>query len=154
MSDIALIINDDNEFDIALGGGGDLRTDDGLETAVAVSLFTDARAPEDARLPGDAADRRGCWMDATLGDGDDGIGSLLWLLHREKTTPDVPVRARQYALDALQWLLDDHVASAVEVEAERVGINMLALVIRITRPDGKIETYHYDYNWQAQELAR
>ena len=43
--------------------GGDLATDDGLRTAVIISLFTDARARADDPLPEADADRRGWWGD-------------------------------------------------------------------------------------------
>ena len=44
--DIGLVQQDDFTFDIALKDG-DIVTDDGLETSVILSIFTDARASID-----------------------------------------------------------------------------------------------------------
>lgn len=137
---------------------GDLATDDGLETAVVISLFTDRRAASTDPLPTGETDRRGCWMDATLddlgtGQADAGIGSLLWLLNREKTLTSVLDRARQYAEQALAWLVSDKIAESVSVTAERLGQagkDWLALSIQISRPARPAIAFRYDYNWQQQ----
>lgn len=146
-------------FDLAVAAG-DLATDDGLETAVLISLLTDSRAASTDPLPVGETDRRGCWMDATIddlpnGQGDAGIGSLLWLLGREKTLSSVLVRAKQYAEQALAWLVADRIAESVTVIAERIGQqgnDWLALRVEIARPKQPAIAYRYDYNWTAQEL--
>ena len=69
MIDIALTFDPATfEFDLALAGAGDARDlqgDDGLLTAVIISLFTDARAHDDDPLPdervGVTSDKRGWW---------------------------------------------------------------------------------------------
>ena len=113
-------------FDWALKRG-DLAPDDGLETAVILSLFTDRRAREDDPLPDGSADRRGWWGDAyppaEARAGQEHIGSRLWLLEREKDTQDVVNRARDYAEEALQWLVDDGIAEHIEVMAGWVEQN-------------------------------
>ena len=93
----------------------DLAPDDGLETAIILSLFTDRRAREDDPLPDGSDDRRGWWADAWA--GQDPIGSRLWLLEREKDTREVVNRARDYAEEALQWLVEDGIAERIEVMA-------------------------------------
>ena len=93
----------------------DLAGDDGLETAIILSLFTDRRALEDDPLPDGSDDRRGWWADAYV--GQDHIGSRLWLLEREKDTREVVNRARDYAEEALQWLVEDGIALGIEVMA-------------------------------------
>jgi phage gp46-like protein len=136
----------------------DLLTEEGLETAVVISLFTDRRAASTDPLPDGETDRRGCWMDATLdalsnGQSDHGIGSLLWLLNREKTVPSVLARAKQYAEQALEWLVSDKIAESITVTAERLGPagnNWLALSIEIARPAKPAIAFRYDYNWTAQ----
>lgn len=114
-------------FDLAIDGYG-LKTESGLRSAVIVSLFTDRRAESDNALPSGTTDRRGWWADPTL-------GSRLWLLKREKETPDLYARARHYAEEALAWLVDDGVASAVVVAVERVRAGLVGLAVTITLAD-------------------
>lgn len=134
----------------------DLESDGSLETAVIISLFTDRRANEDDPLPdSNNLDRRGWWGDLTSDFENDQIGSRLWLLEREKTMPNVVIRAKQYAEEALQWLIDDGVAMKVEVEAERQGVpgnDILAISGRIFKPSGGIHKFKYEAQWAAQGL--
>ncbi|KAB7624314.1 phage GP46 family protein [Alkalilimnicola sp. S0819] len=146
MSDLMLNWQDD-AADLALEGGS-LETDAGLQTAVILSLFTDRRAEPDDELPGDQADRRGWWADAYAQAAGDRIGSRLWLLAREKQLQSVVNRAREYAEEALQWLLEDSVATRVEVEAEVVRRGVLGLQVRIYRPRGTDFTGRYSYAWE------
>jgi phage gp46-like protein len=102
-----------------------------LIRAVIVSLFSWRRALPDDPLPGDQ--RMGWWGDSFASIANDRIGSRLWLLTRAKLLPDTVARAREYALEALQWLIDDGVAARVEVDTERQGIDRLAIACRIYR---------------------
>lgn len=107
-----------------------------LVRAVIVSLFTWRRANPDDPLPGDL--RMGWWGDSFPSTPNDRIGSRLWLLSRSTLTPETVARAREYALEALQWLIDDGVAARVEVEAERQGLQALAIGCRIYKSDGTV----------------
>jgi phage gp46-like protein len=109
-----------------------------LVRAVIVSLFTWRRANPDDSRP--AEQRMGWWGDTFAPIDNDRIGSRLWLLSRAKLTQETANRAREYALEALQWLIDDGVASRVEVEAERQGQQTLALAVRIYKSDGTVPT--------------
>ena len=131
MTDIAL---DLAGKDIALSGA-DLGRDSGLRTAVMISLFTDRRAAADDIVPDGSGDRRGSWMDSYT-PGSYRIGSRLWLLGREKETAETLRRAREYAAESLQWLVDDGVAKTVAVIAERLRSGVLALTTTITLTDG------------------
>ena len=133
--------NDAGHGDLRIGGA-DLAVDDGLGAAVLISLFTDARATAD-ELPEGDTDRRGWWGDGLNGDGDE-TGSKLWLLRREKQTPDVPGRAEALAREALQWMLDDGVASAVETRAEWATRGLLALGVEIVLPDDSHREFQFD----------
>lgn len=142
--DIALIL-DGGTADIALSGG-DLVTDRGLRTAVTLSLFSDARAPDAASLPAGETGLRGYWADGA----EDRFGSLLWLLRREKMVPAVARRAEDHARAALQWLVDDGIAGSVAVAAELQRPQLLALDVRLTRGPAR----RYDYLWRAMEEER
>jgi phage gp46-like protein len=148
MSDIALTWGIfDADFTIA---GNDLATDAGLESAVLISLFTDRRASNDDEIPDGTDDRRGYWGDSFPVVPDDLIGSRLWLLSREKELPSVLTRAREYAQEALQWLIDDRVLDRIEVIAEVVSRGVLGLQVTLHRPNQKTAVFRYDLNWAAQ----
>lgn len=127
--------------DLARTALGALAEDDGLRTAVLLSLFLDRRAGAQDPLP-DAGtpDRRGWVGDALAAVPGDRIGSRLWLLRREKQLPGVPPRAEIYAREALAWLLEDGIATAVDVAAAWQGRGVLALAVRIA-PQGFAETF-------------
>lgn len=141
---------------VDLGGdwqlaGPSLAEDDGLQTAVILSLFTDRLA--DAGEAGVAATaRRGWWGDAYAEAQGDRIGSRLWLLAREKRTTAVLVRAELYAREALQWLIDDGVASKVSTLAEAQGAqgDVLALAVEITRSATPVVRFRFESFWSGQ----
>ena len=124
---------------------GDLVAEGSLRTAVILSLFLDRRADDDDILPNGSDDRRGWWADTVapmtdygIGGGSasgDHIGSRLWLLSREKQLAGVLERARHYAEEALTWLVEDGVATAVQVTATNPRQGWLALEVTITLPD-------------------
>jgi phage gp46-like protein len=117
-----------DHVDIALVSG-DLERDEGLSTSVLVSLFSDARAPLDPAVPILEQQPRGWWGE----DEGDRFGSLLWTLARSKQTQETLSRAREYAISALKWMIEDQVAAAVDVQAEWVSRGVLGLRITISR---------------------
>lgn len=129
--------------------GPALADDDGLQTAVVLSLFTDRLAAAgDADVASTA--RRGWWGDAYAEVAGDRIGSRLWQLAREKQTPAVLGRAELYAREALQWLVDDGVASAVTVVAESSAMGVLALAISISRSAAPVIQFRFESFWKGQ----
>lgn len=128
----------------------DLELDEGLQTAVVISLFTDRRADEGDVLPGLGDDRRGWWGDAFPLVAGDKIGSKLWLLAREKQTPAALGRAEQYAREALAWLVEDQVASRVDVTASAPSRGVLQLDVSIQRPKKRPVQYRFSKAWAAQ----
>lgn len=151
MNDIALQWSDSqHSADLAIELN-DLVQDGGLETAVMLSLFTDRRSDDGDELPPGDTDRRGWWADAEPVVEGDRIGSRLWLLDREIATQSVVDRAVTYAREALQWLLDDKVASSLDVSAEIPRRGMIGLVVTIYRPQKDPVKYRFDNVWKAQE---
>lgn len=147
MADLALTYTD-GIIDLDLGDDGSA-IDEGLYTAVIISLFSDRRAEADDDLSDASGDRRGWWGDIYPDSDGDLIGSRLWLLSREKQIHSVVQRAEQYAAQALQWLIDDGIADRVEVTGSNLADGVLALVIQIYRPDGDIVDYRFDNLWEA-----
>lgn len=130
--------------------GGDLGVDRGLESAVIVSLFSDARARPDDRLPDGETDPRGWWGQSYWVLPAQTFGSRLWLLWREKQTDETARRAEDFAREALAWMLAEDVAQAVAVSAEWIGPGVLSLVVAIDRPDGRTFERRYDLTWDGQ----
>lgn len=105
--------------------GGDLIRESGLETAVLMSLFTDQRV-DDENLLDDLNDKRGWWGDkVTTEYPDDAIGSRLWLLERQKITQQVVNLVKIYIQEALEWMIEDGVASEIKVTTEVIYRNSI-----------------------------
>lgn len=153
MADAAMVMT---EFGGALVlFGFDLERDEGLETAVIISLFTDRRASAEQippEYPQD--DLRGYWGDITNASANDQTGSLLWLLAREKQLPHTLSRAEQYCREALAWMIDDLVSTKIEVAASYYSRGWMLLVIDIYRPNGTAVRFQYNYEWSAQAGKR
>lgn len=132
----------------------DLASDAGLQTAIAISLFTDRRAAPDDVLPDPReTDPRGWWGDLVLeGDAPDPIGSRLWLLAREKATEATRQRAERYIREALAWLTRDGIAQAVDIVTEWQGDIRDRLAIAITVRRGNAST-RFDAAWSATLAA-
>lgn len=101
----------------------DLAQDSGLETAVLLSLFTDAAYEGQG----------GWWADAVPAVEGDKTGSRLWRHARAKQTPSLASEIEQDVRDALQWMLDDKVAENIDVSAESSGAGILGISISIKR---------------------
>ncbi|OFW46539.1 MAG: hypothetical protein A2003_02540 [Acinetobacter sp. GWC1_38_13] len=122
---------------------GDLESEAGFASSVLISLFTDRRALNDDELPdSNSKDKRGWWGDLASPEVDnDRIGSRLWLLERSKTIPSIVTRAKQYVEESLQWMIEDGMASKIEVETERqgdVGSDRLAIGVKIHLISGTV----------------
>jgi len=144
--DIALQIRTDDAIDMLIVDN-DLDTDEGLQTAILVSLFSDKRIDQDEVEEG-ISDRRGWWGDEFPDVEGDEIGSKLWLLDRSKIIQETLNRAQEYAADALQWMLTDGVASKIVPSAVFVGTSMV-LTILIYQP-GKKEPYKFTKKWNTE----
>lgn len=124
-----------------------LDTDDGLQTALLLSLFSDRRAEPDDELPDNSGNRRGWFGDSYAAVAGDRFGSRLWLLYREKQRPVVLQRARDYAREALRWLVEDGIARSVEVDAEFPRQGVLAIAVSVFRPAGDARRFRFESFW-------
>jgi len=125
--------------------GGQLAMDDSLETAVMLSLFTDADAPAGLELP-DGVSRRIWWgqtywpvLQHSLGVSAAAgmqLGSLLWTLKRAKQTEETRSRAIQYARDSLLWMVGLGLAADIQVAGTWSQPGRLDLTIDVIKPDG------------------
>ena len=134
----------------------DLVTDEGLQTAVLISLYTDNRALiTDEVFNPLTPDRRGWWGNKVLPavEGDE-AGSKLWLLERAKTIGTYTEnQAKSYIEKCLQWMIDDGIAQRIEVTVEKQGTTetkTLAMLIQIHKTDGTDTRMKFDNIWEAQ----
>jgi phage gp46-like protein len=131
----------------------DLATDAGLVTAALLSLFLDRRAEADDKPPsGDPNDRRGWWADAFAAVAGDRYGSRLWLLARAKRTNETILLAKQYTLEALQWMIEDRVVAGVEVLTEDTNRALLTTV-GLQRPGRDPVAFRFAHVWNSLEGA-
>ena len=128
-------------FDIAVENG-DFANEDGFDTAIWVSLFTDARATlSQVLLP---EKRRGWLGNITF---DEQLGGFLWLVEQRRLTQDTLNETVDYARKSLNYLVDDNIVSKIEVEGEIVPKRGIAITILITTLDGST-SQHYVEMWK------
>lgn len=128
-----------------------------LATAVRVALGTDRLADASDILPDpDSTWRRGWWGDLEAQEIWNGwdIGTKNWLLTRTKITEAPSAegstldRARQYTEDALQPLIDQRIASHIDVVATRTELHRIEVVATIYRgPLAEIDL-RYQLLWE------
>jgi phage gp46-like protein len=141
-----LIKYDGKQFDLEIKDGKITMGGD-LQTAVLISLFTNRLAENDDPLPDTNTDPQGFWADTAYPLTDNYlIGSKLWLLYREKESAETLNRAKQYAEEALQWILDMDIAKKITIKTEWVRSGVLGLEVLLERPKG-VEAYRFDYVW-------
>jgi len=142
-------ISDEFHFDLSVVAQ-DIERDDGVRTAVVISLFSDARITAEEK-PDEKSALRGWWGDMFPDVERDKIGSRLWLLSRSKQTTDTLNRAKEYCQEALKWLTDDGIAEAVTVETEFVSRGVLGIKVDVKRPRANV-ALSYAFNWAFEEL--
>jgi phage gp46-like protein len=132
----------------------DVSADKGLLTAAVLSLFTDRRAENDDVPPsGDPRDRRGWWGDQFAAVDGDRFGSRLWLLDRSKLTNETALRAKEYALEALAWMLEDRVVASIDVTTDTTS-NALLFGVDLNRPGRDPVSFKFAHTWNhLQENA-
>jgi phage gp46-like protein len=80
---------------------------------------------------------------------NDQIGSLLWLLQRDKITDEMIKRAQGYVLDALDWMINDGVAESITCAITREGLHGLVFHITITQPENVVHRYKLPWSVMA-----
>jgi phage gp46-like protein len=149
MRDVALNFID-GEYDIVITEN-DLESDDGLETAVSISLFSDRRVTDD-ELPFDEKSKRGWWADMFSDINGDKIGSRLWTMDRSKILPETLRKSEDYCRESLKWLIDDGIADSINVISEYNESKAMITRIQIVKPAGI--SPRFSVFWDAQELRR
>lgn len=123
--DLLLKQTSQNFFDLEIGEH-DFVLASGLETTVAVLLFTDARAaPEQIA---DVEKRRG-WVGNVLRSRE--LGGMLWLISQARNDQEMRNRIKGWAIDSLQPLIEDGLATDVDVVVEVEDVRGIKLSIII-----------------------
>jgi phage gp46-like protein len=148
VQDVQIKPNEDGLFDLVIDGA-DFAGVDGLETAIANSLFSDRRA--DAARVQNPKNRRGWVGDIFTASDGRKIGSQLWTLDQARLTPQTVNDARVFAIEALQWMIEDRVARSVDVIVDRRGARELAIAVTFTTPAGDVR--QYDYIWRNTSVS-
>ncbi|MFX1719062.1 phage GP46 family protein [Paraburkholderia sp. A1RO-5] len=133
MADIAISWDSANSRGDWTMSGQVLATGNDIETAILISIFTDRMAQPGDVIPDGTNDPRGWWADDEVP-----IGSRMWLLRRAKQTTQTLQLAYDYIAEALQWMVDDGVASRFDISTRWVRTGMLGAVIVAWSPTGTL----------------
>jgi phage gp46-like protein len=127
-------------YDIPLNENGyDFASAEGFESAIPVSLFTDARAP--ASSVADPKKRRG-WIGNLLTiDQDRQLGGLLWIYDQGRITATLLNGVRNETLRSLNWMLADGILLSIEVDVFVESTRAIRVKIRLTGTDNNVDQY-------------
>ena len=114
--------------------GGDIETTQGLDSAIYLSILSEKRASasqvKDARL------RRGHFINEFNNIQNSEVGSLVWYYSGQAVNNESNASLIQDAItDSLSWILDQGIASDLEVSVERRvgGLNIdIELISELT----------------------
>jgi phage gp46-like protein len=154
--DLSLVQDEDGIFDLEIDPDTkDFVTDDGLETPIVVSLFSDRRAASDEVA--DPMRRRG-WIGNQVAEvPGDNHGSGLWLYEQHRLTQEVATGVRMEAEQALDWMVDEGLVAKVEARVLSVPAERRILLdVTETSPMGGVtrRAYQLISATQRRALAR
>lgn len=133
-----------------------LSEEEELATAVRVALGTDALTLESDILPDpDSTDRAGWWGDLDAEEIWNGwpIGCKNWILLRAKisdqnsTEGSTVLRTEQYTREALRPFVEQRIASAIDVKAQRIGRSEIDVYVTIFRGPKQAIQLRFAYLW-------
>jgi len=149
MQDVLIKPDRNGEFDLQISGS-DFASVDGFETAVPTSFFSNARAIE-SRVP--AARKRRGWVGniLTILTGRE-LGGTLWTLDQARITEDTLNFAETYARESLQWMLDDRIATNINVDVRQQDDSSIIIATKITTLDNA--TTKYVSLWRSTNFGK
>lgn len=138
-------VNQYGEWGDIVVENGDFVLDDGFETAVLISLLSDAyvAAPDEKKF----SESRGWWADELLAIN---IGSKWWLLERSNITKQTLRLMEQYAKDSLEWMINDGIAKDIKCLAEKENNTRVKFYLVIYRLNEEPYKKRFEFNWIAQ----
>lgn len=148
MADVSYVYNCDNGLlDIQLVDNDILLANE-LETAVSVSMFSEARTdlPTETNIQDAISELSGWWADTFE---DEPLGSEAWIYRRSKIVNETLNGLIETYTKSLQWLIDDGVAESVVVTAVKsLKIpNTIEILASITKPNEQTDTFKWAFAW-------
>lgn len=131
--DVRLKISEDGGVITVWGGQPDM--DQGFETAVNMSLFTES----------------GWWGNSLASPGEE-LGSAFIDALRQPLTNQARLDIIESTKTALKWLTSSGIALYVSVSATIPATGEMALYIEIKEPEKAPHVFRYNINWQAQKI--
>ena len=136
MFDIKLIEQSNLAYDVEFENG-DFKIDDGLETALIVSLLSDRRADESQIFQPEL--RRGWIGDLVATLPGYKFGSHIWLSEQSRLTQETLTTIQDASEKSLDWMLSIGLILNVEAKASIVvKDSTVLLIVSVTSPDGSV----------------
>lgn len=140
MVDIALN-NTKGYWDFGISQIGDFELDNGLQTAILVSLLSNARA--DASEIPIIEFRDGWYGNLIWNQNGYQQGSKLWLLYQSRLTQEIILRAKNYTEIALNWMLEDGLLKNLVVNV--IQNDSISFTINIKADTSENIKVNFDY---------
>lgn len=114
--DVALILGNDEIYDIEFDSTGEFVTTSGFDTSLNISFYCESRADQSEQSD---PIRRSGWAGNEYSDTPGfEIGSKNWLLYQAKKTQDTLNFSETYNYNAFKWLITNNYAQSVNVNSE------------------------------------
>ena len=155
-SDIRLFWNNKiGEGDIQFLNG-DFVTGKELETAVLLSIFTDARVQDFKE-----GDKSGWWGDLLQIVEDENVhitGSKIWSVRRQKITQHIINLIKAYCYESLSWISDEGIASEINIDVNIDSVSnatekIVVLNIQLVKSERDILNIVLEDMWDAQVFS-
>jgi phage gp46-like protein len=111
MTDLYLKTADEGYYDIDIGSNGDFDLTEGLDTSIKMSISEQIR---DESI--DETSKRGGWWGNQVRSDLYELGSLIWTYYQSKESSETESNIQEAIISSLQWLIDDSIASRIEVD--------------------------------------
>ena len=148
--DVLIEGNEYGVYDLALNDAGtDFASAEGFETALPVSLFTDARAP--ASTVAEPLARRGWIGDLLTLDQNRELGGLLWTYDQSKLTRATFNGIQDETEKSVSWMVEDGALKSVSVETVLIGTREIQFDFILTGFDNKVD--RYSVLWRRTEAG-
>lgn len=131
-------------FDIVIEDG-DFANEDGFDTNIWVSLFSDARANESQVIVPE--NRRG-WLGNLVSEVPERqLGGYLWLAEQRRLNQSTLNEITDYIRKSLEWMIVDEICLKIEVTGNIIPRTGIEATVTITAKDG-VTSDHYIELWR------